>query len=223
MKGYVGFAILFFLPASVFAQNPPKSMEEMHKLHQDSKAYIATLEDPARDAYQKPHEVVMSLGIKEGETIADIGAGSGYFAFRFSHHVGDNGRVYAVDINPDMIVYMNRRIRDLKVKNVVTILSAPDDPLLMDGSIDRFFICETWHHIQNKTQYLALMKKMLKPGGQVIMLDFQKKDLPVGPPNEMKIAREDVIKQMQATGFKLEKENNFLPYHYFLIFTVKNG
>jgi predicted methyltransferase len=67
------------------------------------------------------------------------------------------------------------------------------------------------------------MKKMLKPGGQVIMLDFQKKDLPVGPPDEMKIAREDVIRQMQAAGFKLEKENTFLPYHYFLIFTVKNG
>jgi len=196
-------------------------MEEMHRLHQDSKAYIAVLEDPERDAYQKPQEVVMSLGLKEGETIADIGAGSGYFAFRFAHYVGENGRVYAVDINPDMILYMNRRIRDVKVKNVVTVLSAPDDPLLMDGSIDRFFICDTWHHIQNQTQYLALMKKMLKPGGQVIMIDFQKRDLPVGPPNEMKIAREDVIKQMQAGGFQLEKENAFLPYHYFLVFKVK--
>jgi arsenite methyltransferase len=205
------------------AQNPPKTMEEMHRLHKDSKAYIAVLEDPARDEYQKPHEVVMSLGLKEGETIADIGAGSGYFAFRFSRHVGKNGRVYAIDINPDMVVYMNRRIRDMKVKNMVTVLSAPDDPLLMDGSVDRFFICETWHHIQNQTQYLALMKKMLKPGGQVIMIDFQKRDLPVGPPNEMKIAREDIIKQMQVAGFQLEKENSFLPYHYFLIFSIKRG
>jgi ubiquinone/menaquinone biosynthesis C-methylase UbiE len=179
------------------------------------------LEDPARDAYQKPHEVVMALGLKEGETIADIGAGSGYFAFRFSRHVGENGRVYAVDINPEMIVYMNRRIRDMKVKNMVTVLSAPDDPLLMDGSIDRFFICETWHHIQNQTQYLVLIMKMLKPGGQVVMIDFQKRDLPVGPPNEMKIAREDVIKQLQAAGFQLEKENSFLPYHYFLVFSVR--
>src|SRR5512135_3821691 len=104
---------------ALFAQNKPMTMEEMHKLHQDSKAYIAMLEDPARDAYQKPHEVVMSLGIKEGESIADIGAGSGYFTFRFAHHVGEKGKVYAVDINPDMILFMNRRIRELQLRNVV--------------------------------------------------------------------------------------------------------
>jgi ubiquinone/menaquinone biosynthesis C-methylase UbiE len=221
MRNHVLFTLLIIAPTLCAAQNPPQSMEEMHRLHQDSKAYIAVLEDPARDAYQKPHEVTMSLGIKEGETIADIGAGSGYFTFRFARHVGEKGRVYAVDINPDMILYMNRRIREMKIKNVLTVLSAPDDPLLPDGSIDRFFICETWHHIQNQTQYLALMKKMLRPGGQVIMIDFQKRDLPVGPPNEMKIAREDVIQQMQANGLRLEKENTFLPYHYFLIFTIK--
>jgi arsenite methyltransferase len=221
MKIYVCLAAMLVSQTLAYAQNPPKTMEEMHKLHQNSKAYIAVLEDPARDAYQKPHEVVMSLGLKEGETIADIGAGSGYFAFRFAHHVGETGRVYAVDINPDMIIYMNRRIRDMKVKNMVTVLAAPDDPLLMDGSIDRFFICETWHHIQNQTQYLTLMKKMLKPGGQVIVIDFQKRDLPVGPPDEMKVAREDVVRQFQAAGFQLEKENTFLPYQYFLIFSIK--
>jgi arsenite methyltransferase len=221
MKAHMFLAAFLILQAVAPAQNPPKTMEEMHKLHQDSKAYMAMLDDPARDAYQKPHEVVMSLGIKEGETIADIGAGSGYFAFRFTHHVGESGRVYAVDTNPDMIIHMNQRIRDMKVKNMVTILSVPDDPLLADGSIDRFFLCEVWHHIQDKTKYLSLMKKMLKPGGQVIMIDFQKRDLPVGPPDEMKIAREDVIKQLQAGGFQLAKENTFLPYHYFLVFTVK--
>jgi ubiquinone/menaquinone biosynthesis C-methylase UbiE len=222
VRNRMALIALVFLPAFLAAQNPGKlTQEEMHKLHQDSKAYIAMLEDPARDAYQKPHEVVMSLDIKEGESIADIGAGSGYFAFRFAHHVGEKGKVYAVDINPDMILHMNRRIRDLQVKNVVTVLSAPDDPLLPDNSIDRFFICETWHHISAQTQYLALMKKMLKSKGQVIMIDFQKKTLPIGPPEEMKVAREDVIKQMEANGFRLAKENTFLPYHYFLIFTVK--
>lgn len=215
------FIALLLLQPSVAAQNAPRTMEELHRLHQDSKAYIAMLDDPARDTYQKPHEVVMSLGLEQGETIADIGAGSGYFAFRFAHHVGKSGRVYAVDINPDMIIHMNRRIRDTQAKNLITVLAAPDDPLLVDNSIDRFFMCDTWHHIQNRTRYLSLMKKMLKPGGQVIMIDFQKKDLPVGPPVEMKIAREDLIKQMQAAGFVLEKENTFLPYQYFLIFRLK--
>jgi arsenite methyltransferase len=120
-----------------------------------------------------------------------------------------------------MIVYMNRRIRDMQLKNIVTILAAPDDPLLGDASIDRFFICETWHHIENQTQYPALMKKMLKPGGQVIMIEFHKKELPVGPPVEMKIAREAVVRQMEANGFRLAKEHTFLPYQYFLVFTLK--
>jgi SAM-dependent methyltransferase len=193
----------------------------MHRLHQDSKAYIAMLEDPKRDAYQKPHEVITALELKEGEVIADIGAGSGYFSFRFSHHVGEGGRVYAVDINPDMILHMNRRTRDLKLKNVVTLLSAPDDPLLPDSSIDRFFICDTWHHIERQAQYLSLIKRMLKPGGQVIMVDFQKKDLPVGPPLAMKIAREDLVRQMEENGFRLAREHTFLPYQYFLIFALK--
>jgi ubiquinone/menaquinone biosynthesis C-methylase UbiE len=213
--------VLFFLQSLAGTQDRPATMEEMHRLHQDSKAYIAMLEDPKRDAYQKPHEVIMALNLKEAEVIADIGAGAGYFAFRFAHHVGDSGRVYAVDINPDMILHMNRGIRDMNLKNVVTILAAPDDPLLPDASADRFFICETWHHIENQAHYLALMKKMLKPGGQVVMIDFQKKQLPIGPPVEMKISRGDLVRQMESNGFRLAAEHTFLPYQYFLVFTVK--
>jgi arsenite methyltransferase len=153
--------------------------------------------------------------------IADVGAGAGYFSLRFANHVGERGRVYAVDISPDMIRHLNRRIRDLNLRNVVTVLAEPDDPLLPDGSIDRFFLCNTWHHIDGQSRYLALMKRILKPGGQVVMIDFQKKELPVGPPVEMKIAREDLIRQMEADGFRLVKEHKFLPYQYFLIFAVQ--
>ena len=100
-------------------------------------------------------------------------------------------------------------------------VAAPDDPLLMDASIDRFFICDTWHHIANQAQYLGLMKKMLKPGGQVVMVDFKKAETPVGPPMEMRIARDDLLKEMEANGFKIAQEHTFLPYQYFLIFTPK--
>ena len=215
--------LLVFLSAPVIAQNAPKQKapEEIQKMHQDPKAYIAMLENPQRDAEQKPDEVIAALDLKAGETLADIGAGSGYFAFRFARKVGDSGRVYAVDINPDMILYMNRHIRDRKIKNVATVLSAPDDPLLPDGSINRFFVCNTWHHVENRPSYIALMKRMLKPGGQVIVVDYLKKELPVGPPPSMKMAREDVISEMEANGFKLAKEHTFLPYQYFLIFTPK--
>jgi arsenite methyltransferase len=211
------------LPVLLLAQNQDgrRTKEDIERMHQDPRAYISMLENPQRDSEQKPEEVLKVLDIKRGETIADIGAGSGYFAFRIAKQVGDSGRVYAVDINSDMILFMNRKIRELKLGNVVTHLSAPDDPLLIDGSVNRFFVCNTWHHIQNRVNYLALMKKVLKPGGQIIVMDYHKKELPVGPPPEMKLAREDVIKEMELGGFKLAHEHTFLPYQYFLVFTAK--
>ena len=104
---------------------------------------------------------------------------------------------------------------------LVSVLSDPDDPLLPDHSIDRFFLSESWHHMENQTKYLVLIKRMLKPEGQIVMIDFQKKNPAVGPPLQIKIAREDLIKQMESHGFHLMKEYTFLPYQYFLIFTVK--
>jgi len=217
-------ALLSWLVLSgvVFAQDTTnRNLHEMHRLHQDSQAYIAMLDNPERDAYQKPHEVITALKLREGEVIADIGAGSGYFTFRLARHVGATGRVYAVDVNPDMIVHLNRRIRDLNVTNVVSILAAPDDPLLPDASVDRFFICDTWHHIENHDRYLALLKNMLRPDGEVVMVDFKKVETPVGPPMEMRISRDDLVKEMERNGFQVAAEYTFLPYQYFIVFKVR--
>ena len=211
---------VFSLTRGVAAQTAATPQEMGHR-HGDPAAYIASLENPARDAYQKPQEVVTALALREGEVIADIGAGSGYFAVRFARAVGPRGRIYAVDISPDMIRYLNRRIRDEELSNVTTVLSDPDDPLLPDGSIDRFVIVNTWHHIEDQAKYLSLMKRMLRPGGQVVHIDFQKRELPVGPPLSMKIAREDLVRQMEAAGFSLAAEHDFLPYQYFLVFTPR--
>ena len=215
-------AALALFPANLIAQDAvSRDASQMHRLHNDPKAYIGALEDPQRDAYQKPHEVLTALSLKPGEVIADIGAGSGYFTFPIAHHLGPEGKVYAVDVSPDMILHLNRRIRDLKTTNVVSVLADPDDPLLPEQSVNRFFICDVWHHVENPSKYLGMIKKVLKPGGQVIMIDFHKKELAFGPPMEMKIAREDLIKQMESNGFRLAKEHSFLPYQYFLVFVPK--
>ena len=191
--------------------------QEAHRLHGDPAAYIAALEDPKRDAYQKPHEVMEALAVKEGEIIADIGSGTGYFTLRLAKHVGPGGHVYGVDVSPDMIRHLNARVRDAGLLNVSPILAPPDDPLLPQP-VNRFLIVDVWHHIDDQAGYLARMKKLLKPGGQVVMIDFHKRELPVGPPVGMKIAREDLLRQMTANGFRLVKEHTFLPYQYFLVF-----
>jgi ubiquinone/menaquinone biosynthesis C-methylase UbiE len=193
---------------------------DMHRRHGDTAAYIASLEDPARDAYQKPGEVMKALALRPGEVVADVGSGSGYFTLRFARAVGEAGRVYAVDVSPDMIRHLNRRVRDAGLRNVVPVLAEPDDPLLPDASVDRVVIVNTWHHIEDRTRYLALLRRVLKPGGQVVHVDFHKRDLPVGPPPAMKIAREELVAQMESAGFRLAAEHGFLPYQYFLVFTV---
>ena len=207
-------AAVSVLTQPAFAQAPG---EHMHRLHGDPAAYIKALEDPARDKYQKPHEVMEALAIKQGEVIADIGSGSGYLTLRMAHHVGEKGHVYGVDVNPDMVRHLNERIREGRVLNASTILARPDDPLLPQP-VDRFVVVDVWHHVDDQAKYLGLMKTLLKPGGQVVMIDFHKRDLPVGPPLAMKIAREDLIAQMETHGFKMAREHTFLPYQYFLVF-----
>jgi ubiquinone/menaquinone biosynthesis C-methylase UbiE len=214
-------SLLLLLGAVPLPAQEAASPAEMRHRHGDAKAMIAALEDPARDAYQKPDEVVAALGLRPGEVVADIGAGAGYFTFRLARAVGDTGRVYAVDVSPEMIRHLNQRVRDEGVRNVVTVLSDPDDPLLPDASVDCFVIVDTWHHIEDKTKYLGLMKKMLRPGGQIVHIDFQKRDLPVGPPLSMKISRDDLVAEMEGAGFRLEGEHTFLPYQYFLVFVPR--
>ena len=118
-----------------------------------------------------------------------------------------------------MIRHVHTRVRDMGLLNVSPILAPPDDPLLPEP-VDRFLIVDVWHHVEDQPGYLAKMKENLKPGGQVIMIDFHKRDLPVGPPAEMKIAREDLIRQMETHGFRVAKEHTFLPYQYFLVFEL---
>ena len=220
MKRLAALLATALAPAVLHAQ-AAATPHEMHQRHGDPAAYVASLDDPARDAWQKPDDVLKALALKPGEVVADIGAGSGYFTVRFARAVGDAGRVYAVDVSPDMVRHLNRRLRDAGIRNVSTVLADPDDPLLPDASVDRFVIVNTWHHVENQPKYLALLKKMLRPGGQVVHIDFQKRDLPVGPPVGMKIAREDLVKQMETAGFRLSAEHGFLPYQYFLVFSVR--
>jgi ubiquinone/menaquinone biosynthesis C-methylase UbiE len=217
------FCLALTVAGTAAAQSRPTTTEEMHKLHQDSAAFIKLLEDPARDAYQKPHEVLSALAIREGERIADIGAGSGYFALRFSKHVGTSGRVFAVDISPEMVLHLNRRIRDAGITNVQTILASADDPLLPPASVDRVFVADTWHHIADPARYLSALAKILKPGGEIVVIDFHKKEMPVGPPAEMRLSREQVVSQFEQHGFRLAREHTFLPYQYFLIFAQAPG
>jgi ubiquinone/menaquinone biosynthesis C-methylase UbiE len=190
------------------------SAQTQHQHHppQSAAEYAQVLEDPARDAWQKPHEVLEALHLKGTETIADIGAGSCYFARRFAHHAA---QVYAVDIDARLLEICRKDAP----ANLKTVLSVPDDPKLADGGADIVFFCDVLHHIANHSAYLEKVRRALKDGGRVVVIDFHKRPLPVGPGPEMKIARETMVEEFKQAGFQRVEEYEFLPYQYFLVFT----
>ncbi|MBI5375239.1 MAG: methyltransferase domain-containing protein [Candidatus Schekmanbacteria bacterium] len=189
-------------------EHPPRSLD----------GYIKMLESSDRGTWQMPQRVVESLVIKDGDVVADIGAGSGYFTGFFSKAVGKNGKVYACDIEKGMIDYLGERVIKEKLDNVSPVLCKPDDPMLPEASVDLIFICDTYHHIGNRDAYISLLMKYLKPGGRLVIVDFQKRETPEGPPVSMRIAREDIVKEITDAGFKLYADFYFLPYQYFLVF-----
>lgn len=182
-----------------------------HHPPSDAAVYARMLNDPARDAWQKPDEVISALGLKDTDVAADIGAGGGYFTRRLARRAA---KVYAVDINADLLKIAAKDEPD----NVVTVLAAPDDPKLPPSSVDLIFICDVLHHIENRPAYYRKLDAALKPGGRIVNIDFYKKDLPVGPPVSMKLSEQQVIDEFKAAGFKLARKHDMLPYQYFLEF-----
>jgi ubiquinone/menaquinone biosynthesis C-methylase UbiE len=181
-----------------------------------SEEYARVLEDPSRDAWQKPHDVVMALDLKPSDTIADIGAGTGYFARRFAQHAG---KVFAVDIDEKLLA----ALREKAPANLETVLAAPGDPRLPARSVDIIFFCDVLHHIENRAAYYPKLARALKPGGRIVVIDFYKKDLPVGPPVSMKLSDQEVIAELGQAGFRLVKRLDTLPYQYFLFFEARPG
>ena len=192
-----------FLLMLALAQVP-----HQHHTGISSDEYARVLNDPSRDKWQKPHEVIQALDLKSNEVIADIGAGTGYFTARFAHHAAT---AYAVDIDAKLLEIAGKNAP----VNLVTILAAPDDPRLPAVSVDTIFLCDVLHHIDNRPAYYEKLKEALKPGGRVVIVDFHKKKLPVGPPPEMKIDGDEVVAEFKAAGFKVSRKWTMLPYQYF--------
>jgi ubiquinone/menaquinone biosynthesis C-methylase UbiE len=197
---------------------PAQEPHQAHHPPESTDAYIHALENPGREEWQKPAEVLERLALKPGESIADIGAGSGYFTVRFAHAVGPKGKVYAVDIEREMLEHIQERAKRENLSNIQTVLADPNDPKLPPASVDVIFICDTLHHISGREKYYPLLARALKPGGRLVNIDFYKKSLPVGPPVEMKIAKPAMIEELKPAGFHLLKDFDFLPYQYFLVF-----
>ncbi|HUD73351.1 MAG TPA: methyltransferase domain-containing protein [Dongiaceae bacterium] len=196
----------------------PSDDATTHHPFNDAARWSTIFDDPSRDAWQKPDLVVDALRIKPGMMVADLGAGTGYFTGQLSRAVGDRGVVLAIDPEPDMARHLGERARKEGLRNVVPVLALFSDPFLPPGRVDRVLIVDTYHHIDDRQEYFRRLRTALAPGGQVAIVDFHKKPLPVGPPPEHKLERATVLAEMTAAGWRLAREVTDLPYQYFLIF-----
>jgi ubiquinone/menaquinone biosynthesis C-methylase UbiE len=193
---------------------------DMHKHHSfdDMERWITIFEDPKRRKWQKPEEVVKTLNLRSGDVVADIGAGTGYFTRLFASAVGTGGKALGLDTERAMVDYMRKDAEKLKLKNYIARLVKPDDTGLGNNSVDVIFICNTLHHIDNRVNYLKKLSGNLKHKGRIVIVDFYKRDLPVGPPTDMKLRKNEVINEFRNAGYRLIRSHDFLPYQYFLEF-----
>jgi len=189
-----------------------------HHSFADVEHWASVFDDPARDAWQKPAEVVKGLELRPGQTVADLGAGTGYFSRYLSAAVGPRGTVLASDTEPNMVVHLRERAEKEGTPNVVPVLASPDNPRLPAAGVDLVLVVDTFHHIDDRVTYFRALRRCLGRAGRVAIIDWHKRELPVGPPPEHKLARAQVVEEMTAAGYELGGEPDVLPYQYFLIF-----
>ena len=205
---------LFFSFAFAFSAAAQTPHTHDHRF-KDAEKWSHVFDDPKRDAWQKPHEVIQALKLAPDAVVADVGAGTGYFAVRLATML-PKGKVYAVDVEPDMAKHLAERAKREGRKNMQAVQGAPDNPKLPE-KMDLILFVDVHHHIDRREQYFQKLRGSLKPGGRVAIIDFRP-DAPMGPPKHTRISSDKVKAELKAAGYSLAEEHPFLPNQYFLVF-----
>ena len=195
--------------------------EHQHRRPDDIKQYLEHLDSSERDQYQKPAQVVEALGLKPGMAVADLGSGSGYFTRRFAEAVTESGMVYAIDVEPEMLRYVEDSLIHMhRPYTAEFILARPDSPKLPVESVDVIFVCDVFHHLEDRTTYFLNTRSALKAGGRIAIIDFyhDERSGDLGFPKRHLVPRDTVMAEMTAAGYRLVREHSFLPRQYFLEF-----
>jgi ubiquinone/menaquinone biosynthesis C-methylase UbiE len=179
---------------------------------------VAEFDSPTRDAWQHPADVIAAMSLKPGMTVVDLGAGTGYFEPWLSKAVGESGTVYALDIEPDMVRYLNERVAREKLSNVRPAVIAMGEPKFPVPSVDRVLIVDTWHHIADRAAYVTKLREGLRDGGQVYVVDFTL-EAKHGPPAKHRLSAEQVAAELKSGGFSAQISATHLPEQYIVVGT----
>jgi cyclopropane fatty-acyl-phospholipid synthase-like methyltransferase len=186
-----------------------------HRRFEEAEKWAKEFDNPQRDAWQKPEDILDALHLQRTSLVADIGAGTGYFSVRIAKRIPE-GKIFAADIEPDMVRYLGERARREHLINLVPVKASAEAANLPEP-VDVALVVDTYHHIGNRTQYFAKLQSSLRPAGRLVIVDF-KADSPTGPPVQHRISPERVTQELKAAGYTLMHTLQFLPRQYCLIF-----
>jgi arsenite methyltransferase len=175
----------------------------------------------SRDEWQQPQKVIAALKLRPGAVVADLGAGGGYFTFRLAEAAGPGGKVYAVDVDPDMVELVAKTAKEKAQTNIETILAKPENPLLPEAGVDLIFTSNTYHHIGDRVAYFSNLRRFLRAGGRVAIVEFDRRGWLEGllrhyTPSEF------IQREMEQAGYSLQENFDFLDRQSFLIFTPRS-
>lgn len=203
---------------------PAAAQGHGHKHHDfsDIERWIERFEEPAREEWQKPDIVVELLELKPGQNVADVGAGTGYFTRRMAKRILPGGLAVAVDIEPGFFPYIGQRALEAGQDNLLTQLALPENPRLAPAAYDLIFMCNTLHHIEHRAEYYAWLRRGLRPGGRLAIVDFFKDmEIPVGPKPSERLDHKILRLELESAGFAVSIDAETLPYQYILIATPR--
>jgi ubiquinone/menaquinone biosynthesis C-methylase UbiE len=171
-----------------------------------------------REMEEAPDKALDAIGVAEGQTVADIGAGVGYFTWRLAERVGPKGKVYANDIQPKMLERLRENIAGRNLQNVEIVLGAVDDPVLPRGVVDMALLVDVYHEFSEPQKMLRKIREALKPSGRLVLLEYRKEDPKIPIRLEHKMTIEEARAEVEAEGFRLERTLDALPRQHILIF-----
>lgn len=222
-RAALALASVAVLAAPVLAQHGgaahgAQRADHMDHSFADVERYAKSFDDPARDAWQMPERVIAALGLNAGASVADIGAGTGYFSIRLAKSPRAP-KVFAVDIEPKMLEHIRGRAAAERLSNITTVAAGAGAPRLPEP-VDVVLIVDTYHHIPNRVSYFRSLAGSMKPGARLAIVDFTKTS-PEGPPVEFRFTPEQITAELSQAGFEKAAQHDFLPRQLFLIFTAR--
>jgi ubiquinone/menaquinone biosynthesis C-methylase UbiE len=186
-------------------------------------AGAAWLERPEREAEESPRKAIEALKLRPGMIVADVGAGSGYYTMLLSAEVGPRGRVYATDIQPEMLALIQKKVEQKRLSNVVLVQGTATESRLPDSAIDLALMVDVYHELAQPQAFLQSLKRAIKPDGRLVLIEFRKESAWVPIREEHKMTIREARMELEAGGFRFDRVIDVLPWQHILVFRPGAG